>query len=220
MARRAIRTATNVLNAGLTRVFDIVLATILLVLTAPALGVASIGIRLASPGPVFYRARRVGRGGKLFSMLKLRTMHVNADSGAAITAPGDARVFPFGRLLRTMKLDEIPQLVNVITGDLSVVGPRPEDPCIVDEYYDERMMASLSVRPGLTSPGTLLYMERAGEVLRGDDVVKSYATGILRDKMEADLGYIDRRNALSDAWLVVRTALTVCRRLIRFGGVE
>src|SRR5438445_11425118 len=119
--------------------FDITVslsALLVLLLLAPLLAVIVVGIRLSSKGPVFYRARRVGLHGKLFTMYKFRTMDVAGTTlASAITATHDPRVFPFGRLLRRYKIDELPQLFNILKGDMSFVGPRPEDPGIVQQYY-------------------------------------------------------------------------------------
>src|ERR671923_1545938 len=118
------------------RLIDIVLAGVGLALAAPVLALAALGIRLSSPGPVFYRARRAGRAGSCFTMYKLRTMHQRRPGQASrITGQDDPRVFPLGALLRRTKIDELPQLFNVLRGDMSIVGPRPEDPAIVARHY-------------------------------------------------------------------------------------
>lgn len=111
------------------RTTDIALAVILLILLSPVLLLAAIGVRLSSNGPIFFRAQRVGRDGTQFEMLKFRTMHMHS-GGPVITSHGDSRIFAFGSFLRKFKIDELPQFYNVLKGDLSVVGPRPEDPKI------------------------------------------------------------------------------------------
>ena len=110
------------------RALDVVLAGVALVVAAPVLAVAAIGIRLAGPGPILYRAQRLGRQRRPFTLYKLRTMRVGQPYSSAITANGDPRVFPFGAWLRRAKLDELPQLFNIVRGDMAIVGPRPEDP--------------------------------------------------------------------------------------------
>lgn len=213
-------TANRGLNAALKRLLDITVAAILLVLTSPLLLIAFIGIRLTSPGPVLYLAKRAGRGGKPFKMFKFRTMRLDSDKGSPITAPDDDRIFPFGRFLRGTKIDELPQLVNILRGDMSLVGPRPEDPRIVDEHYDAEMMKSLAVRPGITSPGTLLYMRRFREAVRNEDVTGSYVSGILREKLQADIRYIDEQSVLKDIGLILRTACAIVASVIRSRGRE
>src|SRR6185437_15550370 len=134
------------------RLFDVVGAALALIVTAPLLGLAAIGIKLTDPqGPVLYRARRVGYLGREFTMLKLRTM--KAGDGGRITGLHDDRVTAIGKILRKTKIDELPQLFNVLRGDMAIVGPRPEDPMIVRRHYESPDLETLGVRPGLASPG-------------------------------------------------------------------
>jgi len=207
-------------NALLKRLLDIAVAAVLLVLVSPLLLAAATGIRLTSPGPVFYLAMRVGRGGRPFKMFKFRTMRPDSHKGSPITAPNDDRIFPFGRFLRGTKIDELPQLVNILKGDMSLVGPRPEDPGIVEKHYDAEMMKSLAVRPGITSPGTLLYMRRFREAVRNEDVTGSYVSGILREKLQADIRYIDEQSVLRDIGLILRTVCAIAVSVVRSRGRE
>ncbi len=134
------------------RLFDIVFASLGLLISFPVVAIAACGIRLSSPGPIFYLAPRVGRHGKPFVMYKLRTMrHRRHDSGSRITGVDDNRIFALGRWLRDWKLDELPQLLNVIRGEMSIVGPRPEDPEMVRLYYTAEHRQTLGVRPGLAA---------------------------------------------------------------------
>ena len=107
------------------RLLDIAIAALALVVAAPFIAAAAIGIMLTSPGPIFYRARRAGRNGAMFTMYKLRTMHVAQNEVSTITSPGDNRIFPFGNLIRRLKVDELPQFWNILNGNMSLVGPRP-----------------------------------------------------------------------------------------------
>ena len=127
------------------------------VLTSAVMLIAALGIRLASPGPIVYRTVRAGLLGAPFTMYKLRTMHVGSHDGGRITSAGCRASSVSAGCLRRTKLDEVPQLVNVLKGDMALVGPRPEDLSIVQDHYDEWMWESLSVRPGMTSPGSLRY---------------------------------------------------------------
>ena len=115
----------------LKRAFDIAVALTSVILLSPLLLIGVVGIALTSPGPILYRAQRGGRDGVPFVMYKLRTMHVSDGQGSAITAPGDRRVFPFGAFLRKVKIDELPQFFNILKGDMAIVGPRPEDACLI-----------------------------------------------------------------------------------------
>jgi lipopolysaccharide/colanic/teichoic acid biosynthesis glycosyltransferase len=190
------------------RLFDVAASLVALIVLSPLFALIALAVKLTSAGPVFYRGERVGRGGKPFRILKFRTMYANAD-GPAITQGGDARVTPLGRFLRRLKLDELPQLVNVLRGEMSVVGPRPEAPAYVALYSDgERRV--LSVRPGLTSPASLRYCNEEA-LLAGDDWHDRYVNEIMRDKLRDDLNYIDTRTFLGDLRLVARTFLSLFR---------
>jgi lipopolysaccharide/colanic/teichoic acid biosynthesis glycosyltransferase len=202
------------------RTLDLVLSAVALVAAVPLLAVAAVAIRLSSPGPVFYRATRVGRGGRPFTMYKLRTMHVNQTAAggriatSAITAKDDPRVFPVGSLLRQTKIDELPQLFNVLRGDMSLVGPRPEDPRFVAQNYTPADMATLDVRPGLTSPGSVWYYTSAEDGLTSDDPERHYVERVLPLKLALDLVYVREVSwrydlALIGRTLVVLTALVV-----------
>src|SRR2546429_6482941 len=156
------------------RPLDVALGLLGLTLAAPLLAVAAIGIRLSSPGPVLYRARRVGRNGAGFTMYKLRTMHQREGAASAITGRNDPRVFPFGAWLRRTKIDELPQLFNVLRGDMSIVGPRPEDPRIVRDHFRPLHFETLRVRPGLASPGSLFNYTHGEALLAGGDAEAQY----------------------------------------------
>src|SRR5436305_1549910 len=137
------------------RVFDVAVSLLALVVLSPLLALIALAVKATSSGPVFHRGERIGRGGAPFRILKFRTMRINA-SGPGLTRGGDARVTPLGRILRRSKLDELPQLVNILRGEMSIVGPRPEAPEYVRLYTAEQRRV-LTVRPGLTSPASLRY---------------------------------------------------------------
>jgi lipopolysaccharide/colanic/teichoic acid biosynthesis glycosyltransferase len=194
--------------------FDVIAAAIGLVLAAPLLVIAALGIRLSSPGPVLYRARRVGYRGDLFTMYKLRTMHAERGApGSAITAAEDPRVFALGRLLRRAKIDELPQLLNVLRGDMAIVGPRPEDPGIVEHHYQAEHYTTLLVRPGLTSPGTLYYFTVAESRLVGEDAEQHYVRSVLPLKLALDLVYVRSAGWAYDLALIGRTLGAIARSL-------
>jgi len=197
------------------RLFDVVVAALGLVVAAPVLLVAAVGIRLSSPGPIIYRARLVGRGGHPFTMYKLRTMHLDhRESRSVITAQGDARVFAFGRPLRRLKIDELPQLVNVLRGEMSVVGPRPQHPDIVRSYYAPEYGETLRVRPGLSSPGSL-YDSTHGEPLVGSvDPERAYAERLLPLVLALDRVYLRHASLWYDATIVGRTLLVIAATLL------
>lgn len=135
------------------RIFDIVFATGVLILAGPLILIAGLAVKLTSAGPAFYRAQRAGRYGQRFSMYKLRTMYVGQDAlNRRITDENDDRVTPVGKFLRKFEIDELPQFLNVLWGQMSVVGPRPEDWDIVQQYYTSEQRRTLDVRPGIVSP--------------------------------------------------------------------
>lgn len=202
-------------DAGLRRAFDIVSAALGLVLAVPVLLVAAAGVRLSSRGPVLYRTRRVGRGGVPFEMYKLRTMHVDHDGLASrITLANDPRVFPFGAILRRLKVDELPQLVNVLRGEMAIVGPRPEDPELVARHYTPEQRETLAVRPGLTSPGSLYYELHAQSQLDGPDAETRYARQALPLKLAIDLVYVRRATFRTDLGVIARTVTVLAGSLL------
>ena len=196
------------------RLFDVAGAAVGLVLTAPLLAAGAIGIRLSSPGPVLYRARRVGKGGEPFTMYKLRTMHA-ATAGAQplITGANDPRVFAFGSLLRRLKIDELPQLVNVLRGEMAIVGPRPEDPVFVARHYAPEHRETLNVMPGLASPGSIYSSTHGDRLLGGNDPEARYLELMLPLKLALDRVYVRRACLKYDLAIVARTVTVIVASL-------
>jgi lipopolysaccharide/colanic/teichoic acid biosynthesis glycosyltransferase len=206
--------ATGSDDAPAKRVFDVVVATVALVLLAPALVVIALAVKLDSPGPVLYRQTRVRRGGQLFRLLKFRTMVVDADRLAANISPsGDPRITRVGGFLRRSYLDELPQLLNVVRGDMSLVGPRPETPEFVELYTPEERRV-LTVRPGLIGPSTLAFMDETELLAQAADPLTYYRTTVLHDRVRADLDYLTRRSLSYDFRLLATQALAIVRRLL------
>jgi len=197
------------------RLFDVVCAAVALVVTAPLIGLAAVGIKLTDPGPVFFRARRLGYLGREFTMLKLRTMKVGGGSGGSgrsgpvITALNDSRVSTIGRILRRTKIDELPQLFNVLRGDMAIVGPRPEDPAIVHQHYSSADLETLGVRPGLASPGSLYQFTSGDPLLHADDPEAHYVDKLLKTKLALDRVYIQRASLRRDVGIIGRTLWTI-----------
>jgi lipopolysaccharide/colanic/teichoic acid biosynthesis glycosyltransferase len=196
------------------RALDIAVAAVGLWMTSPVLAAAAIAIALSSPGPILYWAPRVGRRGRVFRMCKLRTMHLGADRGSAITAPNDPRVFPVGGVLRATKLDEVPQLWNVLRGDMALVGPRPEDPAIVARHYGALEHGTLAVRPGLTSPGALYGYTHGNALLDPDDPTGSYVSRLMPIKLRLEALYVRDQSVAYDLRILVRTVVIVTQRLL------
>jgi lipopolysaccharide/colanic/teichoic acid biosynthesis glycosyltransferase len=191
------------------RLLDLLLATVGVILSAPLIGAAAVGIRLSSRGPIFYRAIRVGVGGRPFVMLKLRSMHVQRQVQSAITAAVDPRIFPFGELLRRTKLDELPQFLNVLRGDMSIVGPRPEDPKFVEAHYGPLHWETLRVRPGLTSPASLYDYVHGERTLTSTDVERQYIEEVLPIKLALEVVYVRRATLGYDVRVIGRTIWTI-----------
>lgn len=191
------------------RLFDIALAGILLVVSSPLWALTAIGIKASSPGPIFYSAARIGRGGRPFRMLKFRTMTVGTSAQSEITAPRDNRVFPFGRLLRLLKIDELPQLLNILRGQMSIVGPRPESQVIVAQHYTDWMRETLTVAPGLTSVGAVFGYAYGDELIDSSRPEESYVARMLPAKLALERAYLERATFGSDLATMVRTASAV-----------
>ena len=198
------------------RVLDLFVSALGLLLLSPLMLILGIWIKLDSRGPVFYRGERVGKDGRPFRMYKFRTMVVEADRvGPAITYRDDPRITNLGRFLRGTKLDELPQLINVLKGEMSLVGPRPEDPAFV-AHYDAEQREVLRVKPGITGPTQLAYRDEAS-MLEGTSADEDYLTRIMPEKLELDLHYLQNRSLALDIkilWQTARTLLSKDRRVL------
>ena len=194
------------------RVFDLFASVIGLILLSPFMLLISFFISIYDHGPVFYRAERTGRYGKPFRMFKFRSMVVDADKkGPSSASTTDSRITPFGKILRRYKLDELPQLFNVITGEMSIVGPRPEVKKFTDLYSEEEK-AILSVKPGITDWASL-WNSNEGELLEGsDDPDLTYMQLIRPEKIQLQLKYVNDCNFLVDLKILM---LTLRKVLIR-----
>ena len=198
------------------RLFDLVVASTLLTLALPGVLLVALAIRLGDGGPVFFFQRRVGRGGAEFFIWKFRSMRVNADRlGPALTSAGDPRITRVGGLLRATKLDELPQLVNVLRGEMSLVGPRPEVPKYV-ALYDASQRRALDVRPGITDPASLRFFDESELLAQADDPHAAYIERIMPYKLRLNLAYLDRATVATDGVILLCTALRILR--IRWSG--
>jgi lipopolysaccharide/colanic/teichoic acid biosynthesis glycosyltransferase len=186
------------------RALDLVISAFALVLLSPVLLLVAIAVKCSSPGPVLHRARRAGRHGHPFTLFKFRSMLVGAPGhGPRVTATGDPRITRVGRFIRRTKLDELPQFFNILKGDMSLVGPRPEDPGLVDTYSaDQRRV--LMVKPGLTSPATLLHRYEE-DLLTGEDAEEIYRRDVLPAKLRIELDYLNRRTVTEDLHVLAQT---------------
>lgn len=192
------------------RIFDVIISLCVVIIALPLWLVVAIAIKLDSPGPVLYRAIRIGKDGKPFALFKFRTMVAGASrQGPGITRDGDSRITAVGRLLRKLKIDEMPQLINVLKGEMSIVGPRPEDPRYVHHYTPEQRRV-FAVRPGMASPAFVRYRHEE-EILAaaGDQVEDFYLTVLLPNKLRMDLEYIQQQSLWFDLRVLAQAAISL-----------
>jgi lipopolysaccharide/colanic/teichoic acid biosynthesis glycosyltransferase len=201
------------------RLIDVVIALLVLIVASPLFAVLSVAIPIDSPGSPFYGGRRVGRDGGLFRMWKFRTMVANADAvGSGITGARDPRITRLGAFLRASKLDELPQLWNILTGDMTLVGPRAEVPEIVARYTPEQREILKAV-PGITGPGQIYYTtDQADAIPEGANAADFYVEHLLGPKLEIDRKYLENRSAWTDARILIETIGLVLRSIIGGAG--
>lgn len=193
------------------RAFDLAASLCGLLLLAPLLGAIALWIRLDSPGPVFYRQYRIGRFGVPFSIFKFRTMRAQAGAGAQLTVGRDARITRAGRFLRHYKLDELPQLINVLQGSMSLVGPRPEVPRYVACYPPDVRRIVLSVAPGITDWASIHYKDENAILGHAVDPEQAYIDTILPVKLEYYVRYVRERSFWTDLRIIASTLTAIAR---------
>lgn len=191
------------------RVLDVTLGSLALAMSAPILAGAAIAMRLSGDrGPFLYRAPRVGEGGRVFAVVKVRTM-VEGSAGPKVTMDRDPRVTRVGRVLRRYRIDELPQLATVIRGQMSLVGPRPEDPAYVD-LSDPLHRRVFLAKPGITGLAQLVFHDEADR-LAGENAEQRYRDEILPAKLRLDAAYLDHQSTLLDVKILLRTVRTMLR---------
>ncbi len=190
------------------RALDISVAAVALIVAAPAMAIIAILVRLTSSGPAIHRAIRSGQHGVPFTLYKFRSMRTTTgEVGSLITAAGDPRVTRVGRVLRATKLDELPQLVNVVRGEMSIVGPRPEDLAYVSRYTDDQRRI-LDWRPGITSPASIEYRHEESILQSADDLDTAYMT-IADAKIRLDLDYFATSTFRADLGIILKTVRSI-----------
>lgn len=209
-----LRRYYDVLNAhraelALKRGFDVAAALALLVLLSPVFLAISAVVALDSKGGVFFKQERVTRYGKRFDIIKFRTMIPGAESMGQLTTAGDERVTRVGSVLRNSRLDELPQLINILAGDMSFVGTRPEVPQYVERYTRE-MLATLLLPAGVTSEASIRYKDENRLLYGAEDIDEAYINQVLPGKMEYNLREIERFGVFRELMTLLRTVLTVC----------
>ena len=197
----------NMTNAIAKRVYDVFFASIGLLVLYPVLLAVAVLVKLSDGGPVFFRQPRVGQWGRVFLIWKFRTMVVDAERlGLGVTRDGDARITPLGRFLRKMKLDELPQLWNVLCGEMSFVGPRPEVPRYVARYTTAQREV-LRVRPGITDLATLEFRNEEDMLAAAGDVESFYLEHCVPRKIELNLQYLERAGLWQDTRIILETLI-------------
>jgi lipopolysaccharide/colanic/teichoic acid biosynthesis glycosyltransferase len=193
------------------RAFDLLVSAALLLLLAPLMVLIALWVKLDSSGPALFRQQRVGQHGKLFSIHKFRTMRAQA-GGLGLTVGADARITRAGQWLRRLKLDELPQLFDVLRGAMSLVGPRPELPRYVALYPADLRAQVLAVRPGITDPASLAFRDEAERLAQSADPEMAYVQEILPVKLRLSAEYAARASLWTDLRLIARTALLLVGR--------
>lgn len=195
------------------RLFDIVVSLLGLIALSPLFLVVAVAIKRDSPGPVFFRQVRVGKDGKPFRIHKFRSMTVNkADNTKEITVGGDARITRTGAWIRHWKLDELPQLIDVFLGDMSVVGPRPEVPRYVALYPDALRQIVLSVRPGITDLASIRFRHENDLLAQASDPEQAYRDQILPEKLRLQSEYVRTRSFFGDLGILAATFAAIIKR--------
>lgn len=193
------------------RLFDVVASGVGLLLLSPLFLLVAIWIKLDSPGPVFYRQVRVGRYNRDFRIFKFRSMRVGADKGSLVTIGGrDPRVTRSGYFIRKFKIDELPQLINVFIGDMSLVGPRPEVRHYVN-YWTKEQLHVLDVRPGITDPASIKFRNENELLKKAEDPEKYYIEVIMQEKLRLYLKYVEKHNFWYDIKLIFQTFGVIVR---------
>jgi putative colanic acid biosynthesis UDP-glucose lipid carrier transferase len=200
------------MNILLKRTMDILCSVLALIVLSPVFLVSAVVIKLSSKGPVFYKANRVGLNGKQFSMYKFRSMHVENNAVEKSFIADADRIFAFGNFIRKSKIDELPQLINILIGDMSVVGPRPASSANVDELYSGKYKKIQTVKPGLTSYASL-FDYKHGELFVSDNDV--YIKEVLPVKLELELYYTETWNIVRDWDLIIKTVFVIVQILLR-----
>lgn len=194
--------------------FNKLIAVIAIIVLLPILLLTSVGILISDWGPILYKAKRAGKNGKILNVLKFRSMRKDNIKASKITSKDDPRVFAFGKFIRLLKIDELPQLFNIMKGEMSIIGPRPEDLFIVENYYDELMFESLKVNPGLASPGSLYNYTHLENSLDNRDAEDYYIKEILPVKVRMDVVYVREKSFSYDLIIVLKTIAIISQKFL------
>ncbi len=190
------------------RIFDVLMSSVGLLLLSPLFLIISIAVILESKGGIFYKQERIGKNGKPFKLLKFRSMYVGADKKGLLTVSGrDPRITRVGYFIRKTKIDELPQLINVLKGDMSLVGPRPEVAKYVNLYNDEQKQI-LSVRPGITDPASITFRNENDLLAQAENPEKFYIESVMPEKIRISLDYFKKSFFFTDIGIIFKTILS------------
>ena len=223
VAMNSQQSANLPVRRAVKRLFDIAISLLLLAVFMPIILMTALAVRLTSAGPLFYMQPRVGLNGQIFHIVKFRTMIVGADkAGPSVTSVDDVRITSIGRFMRKSKLDELPQLFNVLRGDMSLVGPRPQVPAFVEHFEANLRQEVLSVPPGVTGITALCFRNEESMLANIKDREKYYIDRILPAKLEIDAWYVRNSGVLTDLFLLWSTAWLLAGSVFRsfHGRVE
>jgi lipopolysaccharide/colanic/teichoic acid biosynthesis glycosyltransferase len=196
----------------LKRLFDIIVSLIFICILSPLLIIIAVAIKLGSKGNIFYLQERMGLNGKVFKIFKFRTMAPNADKSGLLTiGQNDSRITRIGKILRNYKVDELPQLFNVLIGDMSIVGPRPEVKKYVDLYTSEQRRV-LTVQPGITDYASIQYVNESELLQKFDNPEEAYINEIMPHKLQLNLYYIDNRSLKTDISIIFATIIHIFKK--------
>ena len=187
-------------------------ALIAILILSPILIFVVIGILISDFGPIIYTAKRAGKDGKVLGVYKFRSMRISNKKESKITSKNDSRIFGFCKFIRLIKVDELPQLFNILKGKMNIIGPRPEDLSIVEDHYDDIMMESLTVNPGLASPGSLYNYTHIEDSLDEGNAEETYIKEILPLKVKIDVVYVRNRSFLYDVKIIIKTFIIIVLR--------
>jgi lipopolysaccharide/colanic/teichoic acid biosynthesis glycosyltransferase len=190
-----------------------ILAFIAICILSPVFLLTAIGIYLSDPGPIFYKAKRAGYLGRPFFVIKFRSMRI-VNSGSRITSTNDPRIFSFGKFIRLTKIDELPQLFNILLGQMAIVGPRPEDLGIVDKHYTVLLKESFKVLPGLASPGSLYNYTHIEDKLTNNNTEHYYINEIMPLKVAMDVVYARDRSFCYDFKIILKTIKIISLKIL------
>ena len=195
------------------RAFDLIVSLPALVILSPLLLLLALAVKLDSPGPALFRQERVGLNGRIFRIHKFRTMFHNPESkGPSLTTGHDRRISRLGTILRRYKLDELPQLIDIVIGDMSIVGPRPELPKYVALYPEQAREIILSVRPGLTDVASIAYRNESALLDPNKDPESTYVDVVMPAKLQLSIDYIKRRSLARDVGIMLETIVALTRK--------